>query len=65
MNRKWTLARWSMVLATCVIASGIVGYFIGKEGAAGIIMQGLGGVAGVLSIYGAVNVTQKSVEKKE
>lgn len=60
-DRKWKLAKAAFVIGAVISLSGLAGWGLGQEGAAGIIAQGLGTIAGVLTLYGAANVAQKGV----
>ena len=52
-DRKWRLAKWGFAFGAGVATAGLVGWFIEKDGAAGIIVQGLGLIGTVLALYGA------------
>jgi len=60
-DRKWTLAKAAFAVGAVIALSGLAGWWLGNPGAAGIIAQGLGTIAGVLTLYGAANVAQKGV----
>ena len=63
-NKKWILSLWAQVLCTGVVIVGLIGFMLERSDSMGVLMQGLGGIAGVLTIYGAVNVAQKNVISK-
>jgi hypothetical protein len=67
-DRKWTLAKLTWGLCALIAGGAFfiwgaaaLGWIEDAAGAPGVIMQGLGGIAGVLGLYGAANVAQKGV----
>lgn len=63
-DRKWTLARWALGLGLVISLLAVAGWWFEKDGAAGILAQGLGFIMFVFGLYGAANVAQKSVVSK-
>lgn len=60
-SKKWTLALWGMVIGTAIILAALIGWWIKKPGAAGILTQGIGIVTLIFGGYAAANVSQKGV----
>ena len=67
-DKKWKLALWTWILCAFLIIAAMISWLLSvfglvesAEGAGGIITQGLGGIAGILALYGAANVWQKEV----
>jgi len=60
-NKKWILSVWAAVIATAVVIVGLIGFIAKRPDALGVLMQGLGAMGGVLTIYGAANVAQKNI----
>lgn len=60
-NRKWTLAVWGMGLGTLISIVALRGWWIDKDGAAGILVQGLGIITAVFTLYSAANIVNKNV----
>jgi len=60
-SKKWILAQWSAGLGTIIAIAGVVGVLCSVEGATAMVTQGVGLIAGTLTIYGVENVVQKGV----
>ena len=65
-DRKWKLAVATWILCAVIAAGAFTRWLVDptSAGAVTMVMQGLGGIAGVLGLYGAVNVAQKGVVGK-
>lgn len=65
-DRKWKLAVWTWGLCAGVVILSTMRWVFAPttEGAVTMVMQGFGGIGGVLALYGAANVAQKGVVGK-
>lgn len=58
-GKKWTLVLWGMILGSLIAGVAMVGWWIGKDGAQGVLGQGLGLVTLIFGGYATANVKQK------
>lgn len=63
-DKKWKLAVWGMFLASAIVLSGIIGFFMKMDSSLGALAQGIGLVGAVFGLYSAANVAQKNVISK-